>query len=191
MGRDKILGGRSQEGKGRRGQLSCLREGDIGATPWSLLQPGRGFWSGRARLLLPGQPCFAEVPWQWKHPAFYFPSPSPLPSASGALRSLIEIVKRPITALASLPRDQSRPWAAALANNAPVGSARPSRGVEAPGGGERQSPSGQGSQGKQLLELDGAPQLGCPHPWMQDQGTGDGDARVMLGTVGGWGSWGR
>lgn len=166
MGRDKILGGRSQEGKGRRGQLSCLREGDIGATPWSLLQPGRGFWSGRARLLLPGQPCFAEVPWQWKHPAFYFPSPSPLPSASGALRSLIEIVKRPITALASLPRDQSRPWAAALANNAPVGSARPSEGLGLLGEARDRAPlardlRGSSSWSWMVPHSLGVPILGC------------------------------
>lgn len=165
--------------------MSCLREGDVGATPRSLLQPGRGFWSGRARLLLPGQPCFAEVPWQWKHPAFYFPSPSPLPSASGALQSLIEIVKRPVTALASLPRDQSRPWAAALANNAPLGPARAStEGLGLPGEARGRAPLardlilGRGNSSWSWTVLGEVWVSPCLDAG--SRGRGWGDARVML-----------
>lgn len=77
----RFFGGRSREGKGRRGQLSCLREGDVGATLWSLLhsqgggsglgEPGWSCRASRALLRFPGNgniPLFI----------FLLPLPSPL-----------------------------------------------------------------------------------------------------------------
>lgn len=136
--------GQQREGKGRRGWAPCLREGDVRTMPRSSLQPGREVSSRRTGCSCPAGRALLRFPStaieKSRFLISFSPSLSP-PLCIGVLQGLIEIVKRPVTALAFLPSDQSRPRAGRARQQCASWPSQGGRcGTGAPRGGERQSP---------------------------------------------------